>query len=88
MSSAKWRPFGFKFDNIYEKKKIIKTPSAKWQPFFVSLIVLTHPPGQNGRHFADDIYGFIFVNEDFHILIKILLEFVHNGPIDNNPALV
>ena len=34
------------------------------------------PPGQNGRHFADDIYGFIFVNEEFYILIKILSLFI------------
>ena len=34
------------------------------------------PPGQNGRHFTDDIFRFIFVNEKFCILIKILLKFV------------
>ena len=28
------------------------------------------PPGQNGHHFADDIFGWIFMNEKFHILIK------------------
>ena len=46
------------------------------------------PPGQNGRHFADDIFGCIFMNEKFCILIKISLKFVPKGPIDNNPALV
>ena len=45
-------------------------------------------PGQNGRHFADDILWCIFVNENFYILIKISLKFVPKGPIDNNPALV
>ena len=29
------------------------------------------PPEQNGRHFADDIFKYIFVNEIFCILIKI-----------------
>ena len=46
------------------------------------------PPGQNGHHFADDIFRCIFVNEKFCIFIKISLKFVPKGPIDNNPALV
>ena len=46
------------------------------------------PPGQNGRHLADDIFRFIFVNENFYILIKISLKFFPKGPIGNNPALV
>ena len=45
-------------------------------------------PGQNGRHFTDDIFRCIFMNEKFCILIKIPLKFVHKGPIDSNPALV
>ena len=45
-------------------------------------------PGQNGRHFADDIFRCIFVNEKFCILINIILKFVSVGPIDNNPSLV
>ena len=43
--------------------------------------------GQNGCHFADDIFKFIFINEKFCILICISL-FVHKGPIDNKSALV
>ena len=43
---------------------------------------------QNGRHFTDDIFRCIFVNEKFCILIKISLKFVPKGPTDNNPALV
>ena len=46
------------------------------------------PPEQNGRHFADDIFRSIFVNEKFCILIKVSLNFVPEGPIDNNQALV
>ena len=45
-------------------------------------------PGQNGFHFADDIFRRIFMNEQFYILIQISLKFVPKGPIDNNPALV
>ena len=50
--------------------------------------VNSSPPGQNGRHFADDIFKCIFVNEEFCIFIKISLKFIPKGPIDNNPALV
>ena len=46
------------------------------------------PPGQNGRHFADDIFRRIFENDKFCILIKFSLTFVPGGPINNNPALV
>ena len=45
-------------------------------------------PRQNGRHFADDIFRCIFVDEKFYILIKISLTFVRKGPTDNNPTLV
>ena len=44
------------------------------------------PPGQNGRHFAEDIFRCIFMNENLCILIKISLNFVPR--VDNNPALV
>ena len=46
------------------------------------------PPGQNGRHFANDIFKSIFINWKFWILIKNSLKFVPKGPNDNNPALV
>ena len=45
-------------------------------------------PGQNGRHFTDDVFKCIFLNEKFYILIQISLKFVTKYPIDNNPALV
>ena len=45
-------------------------------------------PRQNGRHFADDTFKRIFLNEDVRISIKISLKFVPKGPINNIPALV
>ena len=54
----------------------------------IVMIVNTSPPEQNDRHFADDIFRCIFVNEKFCILIKISLKFIPEGPIDNIPALV
>ena len=51
--------------------------------------MLTHLllSGQNGRHFADDIFKCIFMNEKFCILIWILPKFVPKGPIDKKWAL-
>ena len=54
----------------------------------ITIFVNSSPPGQNGRHFPDDILKCIFMNENFCILIEISLKFVPNGPIKNIPALV
>ena len=43
---------------------------------------------QDGRHFADDIFRRIFLNENIEISIEISLKVVPNGPINNIPALV
>ena len=45
-------------------------------------------PRQNGRHFPDDIFICIFLNENAWILIKISLKFVPKGPVNKIPALV
>ena len=50
--------------------------------------VNTLKPRQNGRHFADDIFKCISLNENIWISIKISLKFVPKGPINNIPALV
>ena len=49
---------------------------------------LIHLPCQNGRHFADDNFKCIFVNENGCNLIQISLKFIPKGPIDNIPTLV
>ena len=51
-------------------------------------LVNSSPLGQNGRHFPDDIFKCIFMNEKFCILIQISLKFVPRGPINNIPALI
>ena len=43
---------------------------------------------QNGRHFPNDIFQCIFLNENGSMSIKISLKFVPNGPINNIPAMV
>ena len=62
---------------IYIQEPIPQTRQA-W-----SLSIGLSVPGQNGRHFADDIFKCIFMNEYFSILIRISLKFVPKGPIDN-----
>ena len=52
------------------------------------LLINTLRPRQNGRHFADDIFKCIFLDENVWIPIKISLEFVPKGPINNIPSLV
>ena len=48
----------------------------------------TSRPRQNGRHFPDDIFKSIFLNETAWIPIKISLKLVSKGQINNIPALV
>ena len=43
---------------------------------------------QYGRHFSDDSFKCIFLNENVWISIKISLKFVPKGLINNIPALV
>ena len=50
--------------------------------------IKTLKPRQDGRHFADDIFTCVYLNEDIWISINISLRFVPKGPIDNIPALV
>ena len=45
-------------------------------------------PRQNGRHFADDIFECIFLNENVWISLEISLKFVHDVRINNIPVLV
>ena len=44
-------------------------------------------PRQNGRHFPDDSFKRIFLNENVWISIEVSLKFLPKGPINNIPAL-
>ena len=66
-----------------------------WWPISLTLICVTRPPYvnvlwpmRNGRQFPDDVFKYIFLNENVRILLKISLMFVPNVPIDYNPTLV
>ena len=48
----------------------------------------TLTPRQNGRHFPDDIFKCIILNENVCTSIKIALKFVPKGPINTTSALV
>ena len=51
-------------------------------------LINTLRPRQHGRHFADDTFKAIFLNENIGISIKISLKSVSKVPINNIPALV
>ena len=50
--------------------------------------VNTLRPKENGRHFADDIFKGIFLNENISFPIRFSLKFIPKGSINNIPALV
>ena len=51
-------------------------------------VLNTLRPRQNGRHFPDDIFKCIFLNENVWISIEISLKFVSKGLVNTIPALV
>ena len=52
------------------------------------VVINTFRPRQNGRHFPDDIYKCMFLNENIWISIKISLKFfVPKGRSNNIPVL-
>ena len=55
-----------------------------WSISYINLM----RPIQNGRHFPDDIFKYIFLNEIVWISIRISLKFVPKGPINYIPTLV
>ena len=76
------------FDQSNDKKHY-KKPAYLCHAFFEEReTVNTLRPRQSGRHFADDIFNCILLNENVWIMIKISLKFVPKGPINNIPGLV
>ena len=51
-------------------------------------VINTLRPRQNGRHFPEDIFKWIFFNKNVWISINISLTFVPRGSIKNIPTLV
>ena len=72
---------------IFESQCILE-PMNLLSPHIHIPSVNTLRPRQNDRHFTDDTFKRIFLNEDVRIAISISLKFVPRGPIYNCPALV
>ena len=51
------------------------------------ILLYTLRPWQNGRHYPDDSFKCIFLNENEAISIKSSMTFIPSGPINNIPAL-
>ena len=62
--------------------------SEKCLPFCRSQCVDTLRPRQYGRHFADDSFKCIFLNENISISFKTSLKLISKGDINNIPGLV
>ena len=74
----------------------IKSTSGEWLSqiklelvlLYLSRNVNTLRLRQYGHHFPDDIFQWIFLNENVWISITNSLKFVPKGPINNTPSLV
>ena len=81
-----------KFESKYKyflAKNLLEIIFCKMESFlFKPESVNTLRQRQNGRHFADAIFKWIFLNENVWIPIEISLKFVPQGPINNILALV
>ena len=73
----------------YMQRRLCKKQSHVTVTWLVMVKRLnTLRPRQHGRHFPDDIFRCILLNENIWFAINISLSFVPKGPIDNIPVLV
>ena len=68
--------------------QIILSKANKGPLSIPNTTINTLRPRQNGRHFPDDIFNCIFLNENAWISNNISLKIVPKGQINNIPALV
>ena len=73
---------------IFTSVCFTSNPEVNPKAYMSSGNINTLKPRQNDRHFADDTFKPVFVNENIRISIKISLKFVPKVPINNIPALV
>ena len=78
---------GHRHDSNYGKCFHFMTPliALRWM---LKNTFNTLRPRHKGRHFADDVFKCIFLNENVWISLKISLKFVPKGPINNIPSSV
>ena len=79
-------------ENVFKSRLYVSLPVnfvVHWPFTNIDIIqVNTLMPRQNRRHFADDIFQCISMNQKFCILIQNSLKFVPKVRINNIPALV
>ena len=85
IKSALWILMAWCFSST---KAAVATVLSMCLCFWGCVWVNTLRPRQNGRHFPDNIFKWIFLNENVWISINISLKFVPRGPINNIPTLV
>ena len=88
MSSAKWRQFCLALNVLKNNIWALQWHMPVRFRSSCGFRVNTLRPRQNGRHFPDDRFKCIFLNENAWMSIEISLKFVPKGPINNSPALV
>ena len=92
-SACRWFETPWRSYDVTVWKGAVWRPSStlSWPPTstaFGTRRVNTLRARQDGRHFPDDIFKCIFLNENVKISIKISMKFVSKGPINNIPALL
>ena len=84
--------FGHKLKTLCVSCAFIWSVKCSYSISFMKLqekiLINTLRPRQTGRHFPDDIFKWIFLNENVWISINISLKFVPRGSINNIPTLV
>ena len=84
-----WIPFKFYISKAFGIKSLpFGSCYSTSLDMDIHVLINTLRPRQNDCYFADNIFKFIFLNENVWILIKISLKFVPKGSINNIPTLV
>ena len=81
MLSAKWRLFGLSLNELMH----ISVYQGQSQDICCLNTLMAR---QNGRHFTDDTFKCIFLNQNVWIFSKVSRKLVPKGPIHNIPVLV
>ena len=81
--TSPWMKNKFISNYINLNDQILHGVTSEKCPIFSTL-----RPTRNRRHFADDIFRYICLNENMWISIGISLKFVLKGPFNNIPSLV
>ena len=78
--------------DLFTDRILMAVEWGHWELLWCKIFPETHlyslRPRQNGRHFTDDIFKCIFLNENVWISLKLSLKFVPKVRIDVIPALV